>query len=94
VQGCNLNLLILSGPCRSITFDAPGLSAEEGCAGQQTQTFRCDGAGVKVVFEAKEIAGELYRVKPAVGTSNLEPASQGRLLAAASVSDLQLTRAP
>jgi hypothetical protein len=51
---------------RSLTFDAPALSAEEGLAGQQTQTFRCDGAGVKVVFQAKEIAGELYRVKPAV----------------------------
>lgn len=51
---------------RSLTFDAPGLSAEEGLGGRQTQTFRCEGAGVKVVFQAKEIAGELYRVKPAV----------------------------
>lgn len=42
------------------------MSAEEGRAGVQTQTFRSDGAGVKVVFQAQEIAGELYRVKPAV----------------------------
>ena len=52
---------------RSLTFDAPGLSgAEEGRVGEQTQVFRCDGVGVKVIFQAKEIAGELYRVKPAV----------------------------
>lgn len=49
--------------CRSLDFD---VSAEEGRVGEQTQTFRCDGAGVRVSFQAKEIAGELYRVKPAV----------------------------
>ena len=50
-------------PRRSLAFD---VKAEEGRAADQTQTFRCDGAGVRVSFQAKEIAGELYRVKPAV----------------------------
>ena len=49
--------------CRNLAFD---VRAEEGRAADQTQTFRCDGAGVRVSFQAKEIAGELYRIKPAV----------------------------
>jgi hypothetical protein len=49
--------------CRNLAFD---VTAEEGRAADQTQTFRCEGAGVRVSFQAKEIAGELYRIKPAV----------------------------
>jgi glutamine phosphoribosylpyrophosphate amidotransferase len=48
---------------RNLAFD---VKAEEGRAADQTQTFRCEGAGVRVSFQAKEIAGELCRVKPAV----------------------------
>lgn len=34
--------------------------------GAETQTFRCEGAGLKVAFSTKSIAGELRRVKPVV----------------------------
>ncbi len=45
---------------------AADLDCELGCA--QPETFRCDGAGLTVIYKTKEIAGELYRVKPAVRT--------------------------
>lgn len=43
---------------------AAALDCEVGYA--ETASFRCDGAGLTVVYKTKEIGGELYRVKPAV----------------------------
>ena len=53
---------------RSLTLDDPDVIAGERDASgvAQTQTIRCEGAGVKVVYQAREIAGGLFSVKPAV----------------------------